>query len=329
MIDQNLVGQGQDTYESLRNYHKNGVLSGCFIFFKSTVGLGLLASQCFFGKAGLLLSFLVSAVLVLLIQYTMRLLTNVAKDMESKDPKLKIETYGQMVERVLGPKTKIFTLIACFEFNHAILIINTTNFAKFVMNQFQPEQGTGDISMYKLVIIGILVVSLLLVIEPEKLKFTSYVSAVALIGGTIIMWAMNLGIWAKRPQPEYDLANFKYFSNYVGNQLYAIESIGTLFTVRALLREPAKIDKVMAYTFVFILSMFLLNGSSFLIVSLSDLRQRRTQAGRFRLLRKLFADRPHQMGFLHHSPPHLADVPGGELPRDRKHRLRRQTTEEP
>lgn len=268
MSQKSILEIADSSYEKKRNLHKNGVFSGSFIFFKSTVGLGMLASQFFFGKAGLVLSTLVSLFLVLLIHYTMKLLTDIAKDMEAKDRNLSINTYDQMVGKVLGPYAQIFTKIACFEFNHAVIIINTINLSKFVMHSFTPLDGSPGLNLdtYKFIIIGLLLASLVIVIEPEKLKFTSYVSTIILVGGIIIMWVLNTKVWMTRPQPDFALVDFHHFAAVVGNQLYAIEGVGTLFTIRSILRERNKINQVMSISFAIILLIFVANGISYLVV---------------------------------------------------------------
>lgn len=256
------------SYEKNRKLHKNGVFSGSFIFFKSTVGLGMLASQFFFGKAGLVLSTLVSIFLVVLIHYTMKLLTDIAKDMEEKDSNLSIDTYDQMIGRVLGSFAQVFTKIACFEFNHAVMIINTINFSKFVMQNFSSlDRSSGaELNTFKFIIICLLIALLIIIIEPEKLKFTSYISSIVLVGGIIILWVLNTEVWLSRPQPSFALFDFHNFTSLVGNELYAIEGVGTLFTVRSVLRERSKINQVMFVSFAIILVIFVINGISYLVV---------------------------------------------------------------
>ena len=268
MSQKSMLEIPESSYEKSRKLHKNGVFSGSFIFFKSTVGLGMLASQFFFGKAGLVLSTLVSILLVLLIHYTMRLLTNIAKDMEEKDSNLSINTYDQMVGKVLGCFAQVFTKIACFEFNHAVIIINAINLSKFAMQNVSSLDGSSGAGLdtFKFITICLLVTLLVIIIEPEKLKFTSYISSIVLVGGIIILWVLNTEVWLSRPQPNFALVDFHNFASVVGNELYAIEGVGTLFTVRSVLREKSKINQVMSISFAIILLIFVVNGISYLVV---------------------------------------------------------------
>ena len=111
-------------------------------------------------------------------------------------------------------------------------------------------------------------VTLLFVIEPEKLKYPSYFATIVLISGLMIMWVMNgQRILAEAHKFDIEYFNVKNLPPLIGTQLYSFESIGTLFTVRSTLARPKNMHKVLRITFVFIFALFTLNGVLFLLVA--------------------------------------------------------------
>ncbi len=90
------------TYEGRRHMNKNGYFAGVLLFFKSTVGLGLIINQYFIGKAGLVLGNFITLFLVVFIGYTLDQTLIVANSLERKNRKLKIQGFDEVSGLVLG-----------------------------------------------------------------------------------------------------------------------------------------------------------------------------------------------------------------------------------
>ena len=51
---------------------------------------------------------------------------------------------------------------------------------------------------------------------------------------------------------------------FIGNQLYAFESMGSLFTIRSTLKKRSEMSKIIGYSYILVLFLFITNGLSFL-----------------------------------------------------------------
>ena len=63
----------------------------------------------------------------------------------------------------------------------------------------------------------------------------------------------------------FEMFNFSNMAYLIGNQLYAFESVPTLFTVRSTLKDTRNMPRVIFITFLFIIFLFSTNGISFLV----------------------------------------------------------------
>lgn len=263
-----MITDNQDKFNIRRMQHKSSVFSGCLVFFKSTVGLGLLVSQYFFGKAGLLLGTLTTIVSCLIIGFTMNLIISVADKME-ETANVNIENYDQITQSVYGNTMMVVTKIFCFLFNEGIILVNITNLAGFMLMNVGPYMPLvfREIEFFKLFSIFMILVVLAFILEPEMIKYPSYLAAVILFVATFIMWLMSFHqFFTNTDSKEFELFSLPNFPSLIGNQLYAFESIGTLFTVRSTLQKRSDMHKVLFYTFILIFGLFAMNGVSFLIV---------------------------------------------------------------
>lgn len=255
-------------FERARARHKSGVLSGCLVFFKSTVGLGLLVSQYFFGRAGLVLGTLTTVLTTTIIGYTMHLVVAVADKMEA-DGSPDVENYDQITEALFGRAMMVVTKVFCFLFNEGIVLVNITNLAGFLLDHLGHlfPSSLQDPDFFKLVAILLIQLTLIFILEPEKIKYPSYAAAIVLFVATGIMWVMGYVQLARNAEPKpFDLFSLPDFPAVIGNQLYAFESIGTLFTVRSTLARRGDMHRVLLYTFLLIFFLFATNGVTFLIV---------------------------------------------------------------
>ena len=262
------------TYEGRRHLHKNSIFAATFLFFKSTIGLGLLVNQYYIGKAGLLWGSFITFFLVIFVGNTLDLMLKIANNIEKKSyKKIKIENFDQISFLVFGKKMQICTKIFIILYNESVLLINTINFAKFLQIQFSgnfPEfKIFENLNYFKLFIIILFLCILIFIVEPEKLKYLSYFATVILVLALLIMWTENIIKYfiIEKTKPYWEYVNFNYTSNLIGNQLYSLESIGTLFTVRSTLKKPKKMRNVLFWTYLLVTSIFIINGTTFLLVN--------------------------------------------------------------
>ena len=270
-----MISEKMGEFERRRMQHKSSILSGCLVFFKSTVGFGLVSSQYFFGKAGLFLGILTTIISCLVIWYTMKLIVQAADDIETNE-NIEIENYDQITSKIFGYKMTFITKAFCFLFNEGIVLVNITNLANFLQSSLTDYLPVylHDSEFFKVIIIIVFIILLVFILEPEMIKYPSYVAAFVLLLATVTMWIMSLVQYIKNSEPKnYNDFSILNFPALIGNQLYAFESIGTLFTVRSTLANRTDMHKVLAYTFVLIFSLFAINGISFLVVTLLDVRR--------------------------------------------------------
>lgn len=261
------------TYEQKRLLYKNSTFAAICIFFKGTVGLGLLVNQYYLAKAGLILGPLLTIIVTILITYTILLILRLANRIEhTRSSEFKFETMDELVEVVLGRFAKIMTKICTFLLNQATIIVNAINFSKFIRNQAVRDTDSGflaDLHFYKLITIAIFLLLMGTIVEPERLKYPAYISAAILFLGISMLWFNNGQI----VYHQGGFAPLNYFNVYgisslVGSQLYSFESIGIVFGIRATLKHPHHMKRVLVITFFGIALLFVYNGVSFLTVSL-------------------------------------------------------------
>lgn len=80
------------------------------------------------------------------------------------------------------------------------------------------------------------------------------------------MWYKNLLHYIHLPQKPQDIhgANFDQLPFFLGNQLYAFESMGSLFTIRSTLKKRSNMKQIILYSYCLVLFLFITNGLSFL-----------------------------------------------------------------
>lgn len=116
-----------------------------------------------------------------------------------------------------------------------------------------------------------MVLCLIVIIEPEKLRYPSYFGVLVLVLCLLSFWYKN-GITYKQLEnkPKIPLFLFSGLDNFIGNQLYALEAIGTLFTVRSTLKKRKNMQFVLHFSFVLIFCLLIINGMSFIMTYETD-----------------------------------------------------------
>ena len=206
-------------------------------------------SQFYFANAGWILSPIITCFVVITLMYNMLLLTQIADALQYKgilfifnylDPKRntfgQINSYEKTISLIIQkPFTKkiIFYIVQFFvsSFNYCTILINGTNFARFLHNFFKSdipdENFTNSLYFYKLLTILLMLLLMLIIKSSAYLKVPSLISTAIIIISLLIFWSKNcfeIGLT--------NLSNMKSFNwsqglPLISSQVYSIESIGT------------------------------------------------------------------------------------------------------
>lgn len=177
------------------------------------------------------------------------------------------KTISCLFERKNIKKT-VYYLIQAFVliFNYATLLINGTNFARFLFTLFAEEEIKDFVNsfiFYKLITIVLMILLMLMIKSSEYLKIPSLLSTVIIISSLIIFWIKNLNDFGIKNIYNMDAFKVSGMLPLISSQVYSIESIGTLLTIRQAMKRPKQISSVIKQVFAFSLILFVLNGLSF------------------------------------------------------------------
>lgn len=255
------------SYSQKRKSLKNGFLVTCLIFFKASVGFGFYSSQMYFFDSGWLLGLLVTIILSYIVAYAMYILCQLINEIEKTNYNLGIENMEEIVFYCFQNskvQNTLYTLCKTFTFflNYAIILVNGINFSKFLTNKIGvlfDSDTFRDLTFYKLCFILINIILIILILEPEKMKWLSYLGFFGLIISTIYIFVIYLD--SGFPNSDYVTAiNFKGFATLVGSQLYSIESIGTLVCIRSTMQKKSHSHKMVVQVMSVVCICFSLMG---------------------------------------------------------------------
>ena len=168
----------RSSYKENRLMMKNGFIVSCLILFKSTISVGFLNNQRYFFKSGWFLGSLISIMITYLIGYGMVLICDVAHDIERKNKLVEIDTFESIAHYITkNPKSQRTWYVVCkifvFLFNQSVVSVIAINLSKFLWSKLKDNFDNDtfrELQMYKLVVILSLVILVILILEPEKLK---------------------------------------------------------------------------------------------------------------------------------------------------------------
>ena len=115
----------------------------------------------------------------------------------------------------------------------------------------------------KFVTMAFMLLLIVLVRSSEYLKYPSLFSTCAIVISLVIFWCLNffsVGLQNLKLVSAFDWGNALPL---VSSQVYSIESVGTLLTIRQAMLNPRKINLIVKIVFFVSLALFLLNGWSF------------------------------------------------------------------
>ena len=256
-----------ETYAERREKAKNGILTGCIMFFKSTCGLGLFVTQFYLAKAGLILGPLASCLTAAIIILGMYLSLKVSNDIEEKSGHtVELTTYDKLVNRTLGFKMRVLAKLTIILSIYVSINVNIINMAKFLNENAFGNVDTGpfqDLNFCKLFVMFLMLTIIFFIVEPENFKYPTYVSMVLYLTAVLITVFSNIGSIASAEElPEIDYFNFSELSNLVSTQVYSFESITMIFGIRSTLKRPSDMKKIVfiaigAGTFMYVLNAIL------------------------------------------------------------------------
>lgn len=87
----------------------------------------------------------------------------------------------------------------------------------------------------------------------------------------LLMWGNSIQEYLKQqPKKTYLLYDFSYTTATIGQILFTFESIGTIFSVRQILRRPDSMREVLHLTYLIVILIIFINAVVFLITYGSD-----------------------------------------------------------
>jgi amino acid permease len=95
------------------------------------------------------------------------------------------------------------------------------------------------------------------------LKIPSLLSTSIIIISLLIFWFKNVFEIGLENLSNVKAFNWEYSLPLVSSQVYSIESIGTLLTIRQAMKRPFDMKRVIHWVFLLSLCLFILNGWSF------------------------------------------------------------------
>lgn len=197
--------------------------------------------------------------------------------MSSLPKKKKINSYEKCLAEL--PKTFkykkiVFNVVQIFIFiyNYCTVLVNGSNFARFLhlqTKEFFDNDLFRDDSFTKMLTFVFMILLTISIRSAEYLKFPSLFSTLAIIISLLVFWSMNLFETGLKNLDNVEPFTWSGAFPLVSSQVYSIESVGTLLTIRQAMANPQQINRVVVTVFLLSLCLFLLNGWSFMMSYLS------------------------------------------------------------
>ena len=144
--------------------------------------------------------------------------------------------------------------------------MNGNNFARFLHEQLHTSFESEifrDITFYKFLTVVFLLLLIAVLKSAEMLKYPSLFSTLAILISLFVFWGLNLANGAFRNFKNVDVAEWGHALPLVASQVYSIESVGTILTIRNTMARPSRLSYLLKVIFVAAIALFMLNGWSF------------------------------------------------------------------
>ena len=155
-----------------------------------------------------------------------------------------------------------------FIYNYCTVLVNGSNFARFLNIQTRDAFDNAlfrDPSFTKFITFGFMILLISSIRSAEYLKYPSLFSTLAILVSLLVFWSINAFKTGFNNLHDAEAFAISGALPLVSSQVYSIESVGTLLTIRMAMREPTKINRVVLTVFLLSLSLFLFNGWSFML----------------------------------------------------------------
>jgi amino acid permease len=157
---------------------KNSWLTSSTIAFKAMVGLGIMTNPIYFSQSGWLLGILLTIIICFLLSYNMKLMSDVAEDIEKETKDAQISEFEDVLVYVYEDQRTISIItyvvkIFCFLANYFVVIITCTNLARYIqinVGRLVDNETFRDFSFYAFIIIVLMVFLIVIILEPSQLK---------------------------------------------------------------------------------------------------------------------------------------------------------------
>ena len=122
-----------------------------------------------------------------------------------------------------------------------------------------------DISFYKTLILIVCLLLIFFIVEPEKLKYTSFIGSGSMLISLLYIWSLcgSLKFPNASGQKVWD---FSAFPQLFGSQLYSLECISSLMCVRSTMKDKKQANKMVVIIMSLGSAFFVING---LLISFS------------------------------------------------------------
>lgn len=152
------------------------------------------------------------------------------------------------------------------------VVVITLNIAKFLQKELSKFTSMGifqSLLFYKFLTVICFLILIILIIEPEKLKYPAYIAFLIILINLFIFWMYNLKLKKEKIVKivEFEYSNFSNVPSLIGNYIFSIESIASTFTIRATLKKRSDMFRFEIINFIILLFFFTLTGISFLTVN--------------------------------------------------------------
>lgn len=257
-------------YEKERLFNKNSFGYGLMIIVLTSVNSGLFILQYYFIKLGLIASCLLFFFTIIFICVYLAFFVRLADRVE-KDKDIQIETLDELVDAIFGKYFSWITKIILILFNMVVILVGCLLFSRYFSLKIKEITGISflhEFWPYEIIYTLLLIIMSLLIVEPEKFKWTNLISFVLVFGSLLVTYCF-LGKQINNKPAEID--PYFYDSSYLivllPQVIYNVETIGPLFTIRSTLRKRDQMPVIIMSKAVVAVPLFIMNCCLYLYVS--------------------------------------------------------------
>lgn len=268
---QPLEAEPISAYEAEKIANKSNIIQGTMIFTKSSLGFGFFMFQYYFIKVGLWPGIIFTILTTSLINGFLALLASIA-DRVTNDKGIEFETLNELTESVLGKIASVIIKIFILLLSQVVILSNSFLVTDFLQTEFSYYLNIDFLKqawVTKLLFIIVFIAIIMTIVEMEKIKFSSaialvvYIACFLILCGLIIKKGIQDGFNSK-----YDVPNSDYYISLISLIVFAMESISSLFSIRATLKKRSDMPMILFYSNIILVVIFITCGLVFLSVGL-------------------------------------------------------------